>query len=77
MAVVVSKNPSLGVATQKADTNSGSNALFTQIASSSWAAEVADVRSFLDENYSVPLSGGGYAQRSLSRREQQLPRRIS
>ena len=73
MAVVVSKNPSLGVATQKADQKSNSSSIFTQIASSSWAAEVADVRSFLDENYSVPLSGGGYAQRSLSRREQQLP----
>lgn len=73
MAVVVSKNPSLGVATQKADPKTGSSTLFTQLASSSWAAEVADVRSFLDENYSVPLSGGGYAQRSLSRREQQLP----
>ena len=73
MVVVVSKNPSLGVATQKVDTKTGSNTLFSQIASSSWAAEVADVRSFLDENYSVPLSGGGYAQRSLSRREQQLP----
>lgn len=55
------------------DPKTGSNTLFTQLASSSWAAEVADVRSFLDEDYSVPLSGGGYAQRSLSRREQQLP----
>ena len=73
MAVVVSKNPSLGVATQKVDQKSNSGSLFTQIASSSWAAEVADVRSFLDENYAVPLSGGGYAQRSLSRRDQQLP----
>lgn len=73
MAVVVSKSPDLGVATQKVDAKTGGSALFTQLASSSWAAEVADVRSFLDENYSVPLSGGGYAQRSLSRREQQLP----
>ena len=73
MAVVVSKNPDLGVVTQRVDPKTGSNTLFTQLASSSWAAEVADVRSFLDEDYSVPLSGGGYAQRSLSRREQQLP----
>ena len=73
MAVVVSKNPSLGVATQKVDPKTGSSTLFSQLQSSSWSAEVADVRSFLDENYSVPLSGGGYAQRSLSRREQQLP----
>lgn len=73
MAVVVSKNPDLGVATQKADPKTGSGALFTQLASSSWAAEVADVRSFLDENYAVPLSGGGYATRALGRREQQLP----
>lgn len=73
MAVVVSKNPDLGVATQRVDPKTGSNTLFTQLASSSWAAEVADVRSFLDEDYSVPLSGGGYAQRALGRREQQLP----
>ena len=31
-----------------------------------WEAEVADVRSFLDENYAIPLSGGGYARRALS-----------
>lgn len=73
MAVVASKNPDLGVATQRVDVKNTSAGLFSQLASSSWSAEVADVRSFLDENYSVPLSGGGYAQRSLSRREQQLP----
>ena len=76
MAVVVSKNPSLGVATQKVTPTQASGGLLNMqsaTAATSWAAEVADVRSFLDENYSVPLSGGGYAQRSLSRRDQQLP----
>lgn len=38
-----------------------------------WEAEVADVRSFLDENYAIPLSGGGYARRALSQQQTQLP----
>lgn len=38
-----------------------------------WLSSVQDIRSFLDEDYSVPLSGGGYAQRNLSPGSSQLP----
>lgn len=40
---------------------------------SQWTSDVSDVRSFLDEDYSVPLSGGGYAQRNLTPGQAQLP----
>ena len=38
-----------------------------------WLSSVQDIRSFLDEDYSVPLSGGGYAQRNLAPGSSQLP----
>jgi len=44
-----------------------------QIIDSQWLSNVSDVRSFLDEDYSVPLSGGGYAQRNLTPGQAQLP----
>ena len=37
-----------------------------------WVSEVSDIRSFMDENYDVPLGGGGYARTTLGRQSSQL-----
>jgi len=39
---------------------------------SNWTSEVNDIRSFMDENYEVPLGGGGYSRTTLGTQSSQL-----
>lgn len=42
------------------------------ILDSNWISEVNDIRSFMDEDYDVPLGGGGYSRTTMGKQSSQL-----